>query len=108
MKHWIGMGWLVLMAPALQAAEAPASEADEPSCVEVEVNGHRALPYDCLQRKMMPAAVPEAAKRDNPALDSADVTRLPPNRTGQFNQSALRNRMGNALGSGVKPQRPPR
>lgn len=102
------MGWLLLMAPAQQAAEAPAPGADEPSCVEVEVNGHRALPYDCLQRKMMPAALPEAARRDNPTLDSADVTRLPPNQSGQFSQSALRNRMGNTLGSGVKPQRPPR
>ena len=25
---------------------------DAPSCVTVEIDGHKALPYDCYQRKM--------------------------------------------------------
>jgi len=89
-------------------AQTPTDPRDA-SCVEVEVNGQRAPAYGCLQQQMAPPTAPAGKDRKtDPALDSADVTRLPPNQTGQFSQSALRNRMGNALGNGVKPQRPPR
>ena len=96
---------LMSMAFLALAFQAHAGSDDGAACVTVEVNGFRALPYDCLQQKMAPSPAP-AGSRD-PALESADVTRLAPNRIGQFSQSALRNRMGNTLGTGVHPQRPP-
>ena len=86
----------------------PPTRADDnqgaPSCVTVEVDGHKALPYDCYQRKMMPSSAPE---RGTPAMHSATVAGQAPNRLGLFNLSTLRNRMGNTLGQGVRPQRPP-
>lgn len=75
-----------------------------PTCVTVEVNGNKALPYDCYQRNMTPSATPE---RGTPAMDSATIAGQAPNRLGLFNLSTLRNRMGNTLGQGVRPQRPP-
>lgn len=75
-----------------------------PACVTVEVNGYKALPYDCFQRKMAPSSEPG---RDTPTADASGVVRQAPNRIGLFNLSTLRNRMGNTLGHGVKPQRPP-
>lgn len=89
-------------------AETPTDE-DRPSssCVTVEVNGQVALPHGCLQREMAPMLPPQEQTRE-PSQSSADITRLPPNQTGLFSQSALRNRMGNTLGKGATPQRPPR
>lgn len=98
-----------LAALTAQARADTPTPARKSSCVKVEVNGQRAPAYGCWQEKMAPAEPPHGAQGHiNPALDSADVTRLPPNQTGQFNQSTLRNRMGNTLSHGVKPQRPPR
>ncbi|WP_278350829.1 hypothetical protein [Marinobacter nauticus] len=109
MRFWTGKRTVVMLwlaGLALPAWADTATPARQPSCVEVEVNGQRAPAYGCLQQKMAPAAPPrETPGHANPALDSADVTRLPPNQTGQFSQSTLRNRMGNTLGHGVKPQR---
>jgi hypothetical protein len=75
-----------------------------PTCVTVEVDGHKALPYDCYQQRMTPSSAPE---RGTPAMHSATVAGQAPNRLGLFNLSTLRNRMGNTLGKGVRPQRPP-
>ncbi len=89
----------------LLSAPTPADNGDTTAsaCVTVEVDGYKALPYDCFQQKMTPASEPA---RDRPAVDSAGVVRQAPNRLGLFNLSTLRNRMGNTLGHGVKPQRP--
>ncbi|ASK32911.1 hypothetical protein CEK62_20390 (plasmid) [Alcanivorax sp. N3-2A] len=100
MKRCITLMSMAFLAIAFQAH---AEREDGSACVTVEVDGYRALPYHCLQQKMAPLQAPE--RNDDAALDSADVTRLAPNRIGQFSQSALRNRMGNALGKGVRPQR---
>lgn len=92
-----------LAAPRAGADKTEQVEAGSP-CVTVEVDGHRALPLDCLQRRMTPS---DGARRGAPeSFDSEDIVRQAPNRIGQFSRSALRNRMGNALGHGVRPQRP--
>jgi hypothetical protein len=99
----------------LCAAAAPAVGQIEPSvdvppgaaasCVDVSVNGHQALSYDCLNRQLM-SADNRSPTRQASELDA--VTREPGNRqVGQFNFSALSNRMGNHLGHSVTPQRPP-
>lgn len=90
---------LILSAPT----PADDSGATASACVTVEVNGYKALPYDCFQQKMTPPSEPA---RGGPTANSATVTRQAPNRIGLFNLSTLRNRMGNTLGHGVKPQRP--
>jgi hypothetical protein len=94
----------VLALASLPGMPLRADDNQTPACVTVEVNGNKALPYDCYQRNMTPSATPE---RGTPAMDSATVAGQAPNRLGLFNLSTLRNRMGNTLGQGVRPQRPP-
>tara|TARA_A100001391_G_scaffold196567_1_gene175315 strand:- start:16952 stop:17320 length:369 start_codon:yes stop_codon:yes gene_type:complete len=102
---------VALMLLAGLAATRAGADKTEPveagyPCVTVEVNGHRALPLDCLQQRMTPS---DGARRGAPAsFGSEDIVRQTPNRIGQFSRSALRNRMGNTLGHGVRPQRPER
>ena len=84
-------------------AVSPHADAN-PSCVDVRVNGHPALSYSCLNQHLAAAS----GEGNAPALQWDAVTREPSNRqVGQFNFSALSNRMGNALGHSTVPQRPP-
>ncbi|MFD4838742.1 hypothetical protein ACFWP0_14655 [Achromobacter sp. NPDC058515] len=105
--------WLAATAAApLSAAEAgtepaPAASASKPAppegaCIETEVNGYRALSYDCLNQKMAPAATP----RPPAGLESEAVTQRPPNQMGLPTPATIGNRMGNTFGTSAFPQRP--
>lgn len=88
-------------------AEETNNQVEHDSCVEVVVNGQRAMPLDCYAQMMAPK--PHAGHpTNNPAFDSADVAKRQPNAIGQFSQSALRIRMGSNLGQSAQPARPPR
>ncbi|MEH6501567.1 MAG: hypothetical protein V7751_19450 [Pseudoalteromonas distincta] len=101
----ISCALFVIMSPA--QADNTDSQVEPDSCVEVVVNGQRALPLDCYSQMMAPK--PHTGHpTNNPALDSADVAKRQPNAIGQFSQSALRIRMGSNLGNSAKPARPPR
>jgi hypothetical protein len=90
-----------LSAGALYAGE-PTPAATTPSCVEVSVNQHAVLAFDCLSRAL---ASPPRPSPPVPAMDG--VAAEPSNRqAGQFNFSAFSHRMGNQLGRSVLPQRP--
>ena len=100
MKRWAAH---VLVAWAcLVAFDACAQQVE--SCVDVSVNQHAVLAYDCLARQLSgegrrPVGPPP------PMLDS--VGGEPSNRqVGQYNAAALEHRMGVNLGRGVVPQRP--
>jgi hypothetical protein len=97
-----------LAAQAMGQAASPSGDATPGaanSCVDVTINGHQALSYDCLNRRLMSSATMSSG---NQLGDLDAVTREPSNRqVGQFNFSALSNRMGNQLGHSVTPQRPP-
>lgn len=104
--------WLLLSGLALSAATAAQSDSTAPAqrptaspCVDVEVNGYRALSYECLTAQIAPALQRPA---DHPALASEDILSRPGNQLGLFNRSATSNRMGNTLGTSAYPQRPPR
>ena len=61
--------------------------------------------WDCLQRKLAPAS--KAAK--SPALPEAErLMRQPGNQLMQYNLEGTRQRMGDAFGRSVVPQRPAR
>ena len=94
---WCSMPAFAVLTLALIAGPPTRADnnQDAPSCVTVEIDGHKALPYDCYQRKMAPSSVPE---RGTPAMHSATVAEQAPNRLGLFNLSTLRNRMGNTSG----------
>ncbi|SDS18946.1 hypothetical protein SAMN05216198_1394 [Halopseudomonas litoralis] len=105
--------WFSLISCALLTAVLPAhaedtNSQDAPdSCIEVVVNGQRAMPLDCYTQMMAPK--PHTGHpTHNPAFDSADVAKRQPNAIGQFSQSALRIRMGSNLGQSAQPARPPR
>ncbi|HCP78298.1 MAG: hypothetical protein CML16_15665 [Pusillimonas sp.] len=80
------------------------SSAPPNTCVDVEVDGYRALSYDCLSLQMTPTP---RHTSNNPALVSAEIARQLPNRLGLITQSGTSNRMGNQLGKSAFPQRPP-
>ena len=88
------------------AAETPPSSSSvaSPSCVDVSINQHAVLAFDCLSRALATGSQQPAAPQ--PALDA--VANEPSNRqVGQYNFSALSHRMGSNLGKSVYPQRPP-
>lgn len=89
-------------AGASGARGAPAPAAAGGACIETEVNGYRALSYDCLNQKMAPAA----PVRPAPSLESEAVTQRPPNQMGLPTPATIGNRMGNTFGTSAYPQRP--
>lgn len=88
----------------LAAADAWAQQAPSQSCVDVSVNQHAVLAYDCLSRQLGG----DGAKRAGPPPPVLDpVAGEPSNRqVGQYNAAALEHRMGSNLGRSVQPQRP--
>lgn len=92
-------------APAAAGGRAQPPAAAEGACIETEVNGYRALSYDCLNQKMAPdaRAKPGAA---TPGLESEAVTKRPPNQMGLPTPATIGNRMGNTFGTSAYPQRP--
>ncbi|WP_175968654.1 hypothetical protein [Burkholderia sp. BCC0322] len=92
-------------AAASAAAPAPASpgSATKPVCVDAEVDGKRALSYDCLSQQLKPNADPQAGASQT---DSERLSKQPSNRLGTFNLSTERNRFGANWGRSATPQRP--
>ncbi len=72
------------------------------TCVDVQVG--TAQSYDCLNQKL------QATARQTPKLSSDNAApynaNSPGNVTGQFNESATRNRLGSNFGHSVTPERP--
>ena len=88
----------------LAAVDAWAQQAPAQSCVDVSVNQHAVLAYDCLSRQLGDDGVKRAGSPP-PLLDP--VVGEPSNRqVGQYNAAALEHRMGSNLGRSVQPQRP--
>jgi len=86
-------------APGARSAPAPAAAGG--ACIDTEVNGYRALSYDCLNQKMAPAA----PVRPAPSLESEAITQRPPNQMGLPTPATIGNRMGNTFGTSAYPQR---
>lgn len=95
---------LALASPWASAGQA-ARPAEAAPCIEVQVNGEPIPAWDCLQRKLAPAE--SAAARPN--LPEAErLMRKPGNQLLQYNLEGTRQRMGDAFGRSVLPQRPAR
>jgi hypothetical protein len=96
---------LLLAQPPARADAAAKKQDDAAPCIEVQVNGERVPAWDCLQRKLAPA--PKATKPS--ALPEAErLMRQPGNERMQYNLEGTRQRMGDAFGRSVVPQRPAR
>ncbi|QVN21387.1 hypothetical protein [Burkholderia pyrrocinia] len=87
---------------AIPAPASPGSAA-KPVCVDAEVDGKRALSYDCLSQQLKPKADPQTGASQT---DSERLSKQPSNRLGTFNLSTERNRFGSNWGRSVTPQRP--
>lgn len=95
---------LLLALPSGRADEAKKQEEAAP-CIEVLVNGERTPAWDCLQRKLAPATRPAKSA----ALPEAErLMQQPGNQLMQYNLEGTRQRMGDAFGRSVVPQRPAR
>lgn len=89
------------------AAAWAADQAEDTTCISVEVNGVRTLPYECLSRQLAsPQTTVSAEKlRDISPLSARNAAR-PTNELGLFNRSATSIRMGSNFGHSAMPQRP--
>lgn len=105
LKNKITSALLLYGASMYCYADGASPAAPASSCMEVEINGYRALPYDCYQQLMSPPAVPRAAGTPLTRFD-ADISQRQPNQIGLYSLSTLKNRMGNNLGKSALPQRP--
>lgn len=86
-------------------ADPAAEQTGAAPCIEVQINGERIPAWDCLQRKLAPAE--NNALRPN--LPEAErLMRKPGNQLLQYNLEGTRQRMGDAFGRSVVPQRPAR
>jgi len=86
-------------------ADDRATRADTPPCIDVQVNGERIPAWECLQRRLAPA--PPRAR--SPRLSESErLMRQPGNQLMQYNLEGTRQRMGDAFGRSVTPQRPSR
>ena len=104
---WIALCLAGLVGGPLVAAEPDADGSSEaPSCVTVEVNGERVPAFECLTRKLSPAAPRGAPAHLAPGLDAERIAQRPGHQLGQANPATSQHRMGNAWGHGVVPQRP--
>ncbi len=83
------------------ALAQPAPQPGHESCVDVQVG--TAESYSCLNQKLGAEAVQAHAANTGEAPYDA---RSPSQVTGQFNESATRNRLGANFGHSVTPQRP--
>ena len=80
------------------AAQQPTHD----TCVDVQVGS--AQSYDCINQRLKAAA--QAAPRTSSATAAPYDATSPSNVTGQFNESATRNRLGANFGHSVTPERP--
>lgn len=96
---------MLLVAGGAARAQAPAaaSAVGKTVCVDAEVDGARALSYDCLSQQLQPRA---AAGNAASGAASEHLAMQPSNRVGTFNLSAERNRFGSNWGKSATPQRP--
>ncbi|PQV46082.1 hypothetical protein [Paraburkholderia sp. BL21I4N1] len=97
-----GVAYAQTAAPRAGSSGAAAS-ATKPVCVDAEVDGQRALSYDCLSSQLKPKPAVQAAASRTAAEAAANA---PSNRVGTFNLSTERNRFGANWGNSVTPQRP--
>ena len=110
-----GLATGLLAKPALSAegaqseatvqAQTQAPAAADGACIDTEVNGYRALSYDCLNQKMAPDKR-AGSSGPTPGLESEAATRRAPNQLGLPTPATIGNRMGNTFGTSAYPQRP--
>jgi hypothetical protein len=86
-------------------AAAKTSETNKRVCVNAEIDGVRALSYDCLSQQLAPT--PTIGEPGSPANPAEALATASSNRSGTFNESAEHNRFGSNWGKSVTPQRPP-
>lgn len=90
---------ILLIAAAATNAHAQTKQ----TCVDVQVG--TAQSYDCLNQQLQQTA--RRAASASGATQAPYSATSPSNVTGQFNESATRNRLGGNFGRSVTPQRPP-
>ena len=86
--------------PVTVCAAQPGSQTQQ-SCVDVKVGS--AQSYDCLNQQL--STVAHNAQRPS-SQDAPYSATSPGNVTGQFNESATRDRLGTNFGKSVTPERP--
>lgn len=97
------MRLLILTASiGLACHAAIAQPVTQQTCVDVQVG--TAQSYECLNQKLQAAT--QNTQRFSSDTSAPYSAASPSNVTGQFNESATRNRLGANFGKSVTPQRP--
>src|SRR5882672_3120744 len=105
----IGMGLALLVAGSVQAAPAPsvppAPQVSPPTCVDVQIGEDRTPYLNCLNQAFERDVAREHA---TPKPEAPIDARSSATQTGTANETAARQRMGNAFGVSPAPQKPER
>ena len=103
MKLFPSLASLLLCAalPVLAHADNSAS-----TCTEVTVDGYKAPDYGCLSQQMGSDSNATKAAKKNREAQNLSVEKRPPNTVGLATPAATSVRMGNTVGTSVKPHRP--
>jgi hypothetical protein len=88
---------LIIITCSTHATAQPSHD----TCVDVQVGS--AQSYECINQKLAATA----HQAHNAGAQAPYSANSPGNVTGQFNESATRNRLGTNFGKSVTPERPP-
>src|SRR5262249_49526445 len=89
-------------APVLAAPAAKPDSTTQP-CVDVQIGTDRTAFLECLNDSFQKRVRQE---HQAPQIEAPIDVHSPPNQVGTFNETAARQRMGNAFGVSPVPQRP--
>src|SRR5215467_5979576 len=98
---FVGLTVSLLAYPALAAT--PAANPAQP-CVDVQIGNDRTPYFNCLNDVLQRQVERE---HNAPQITAPLDAKSPSNEVGIFNETAARQRMGNAFGVSPVPQRPP-
>lgn len=88
-------------------AQAPGSAGGKASpgqtCVQVQIQGQKPNPYDCLNQQLQQQVQGESQNSPSLPLSAAS----PSNKVGTFNEQGLKEQYGPNFGKSVIPYRPP-
>ena len=105
MTPWTSWLGLAVALGALPVIAAPARTNSPPACVDVQIGQDRTAYLNCLNEAFQRDVAREhAAPKPEVPIDSQSS----PTQVGTANETAARQRMGNAFGVSSTPQRPAR
>ena len=110
MSRYIGvaMAAAVILAPLAAGADTAQPAPSSDVCVDVTIGASHAGNLDCLNQRLRQKVAVEKQQAEQIGELQGTATKAPPTELNLFNQTATQERLGDAFGHSVVPQRPVR